>query len=258
DAKWDPKNPFSLTIGNRKYTMRSVPEDLYRLISEVKDMITGKRYGSEFISARINPLVQTLDQLRSGLNYRGEKVTAGETLTQLLGKFIPITLRQIPGLRSLVETSRANPVSPLEQLAGSLGLKISRASPINDVYGLAHEWAQAKGLPADRGSYPVSKYQQLRYALEDNDMEKARDEYLKLVGDELKQGRLPDEAAGRVGKGFKLSVNHPFTGTKEHDEDFADSLKGDDKALYDLAVQRREDLLDRMKDLIDRIERGEK
>jgi len=154
--------------------------------------------------------------------------------------YIPITARSLPGVRNLTETGRNNSITPLEQLAGSLGLRISNYSPISETYKLAAEWMDSQKIKRDTGSYPVSKYQQLRYALEDGDMIRASEEYLKLT-----------ETMSRdsIGDGFKQSLNHPFTGSQANDVKFAKSLNGHDRALYDLAVRKRKEIIGRFNGL---------
>lgn len=227
-SQYDPKHPFEVVYKGRRYAMRSVPEDLHRLLFE------GGPERRQFVSARMNPVLQKLDQLRTGLNYRGEKTTSLDTMEELLANYIPITARQIPGIRSLTESSRNNPVTPLQQLAGSLGLRISRHSPISETYNLAAEWMDAQKMPRDRGSYPVSKYQQLRYALEDGDLERAKTEFVKLK---------ESMDAAKISKGFRESINHPFTGSKATDETFRESLKGYDRQMFNQALRTRENIL---------------
>lgn len=228
--EWDPKHPFEVSHNGRTYMMRSVPEDLHRMLFQGPDQ------RREFVSGRINPVLQKGIQLETGLNYRGEKVGALDTMEELLANYIPITARSLPGIRQLTETSRKSPISPLEQLAGSLGLKISRHSPVSKTYQAASEWMEKQGIPKDKGSYPVSKYQQLRYALEDGDLEKAGDELKKL-----KAGTTPD----RLAAGFRQSVTHPFTQSTAMDAKFRDSLSKSDRLVYDLALRKREQILSR-------------
>lgn len=222
---YDKKHPFEVVYNGRRYAMRSVPEDIFGLLKDTR----------QFAYARVNPLtVKGAVQLATGLNYRGEKVTALDTMGELLAGYIPITARQLPGLRELTETSRNTPVTPLQQLAGSLGLRISRYSPISETYKLASDWKDSQKLPKDSGSYPVSKYQQLRYALEDGDMDRAKAQY-----DEL----LKTMPAGKIATGFAESINHPFTGSKASDDKFSKSLTGYDREMYDLAIRTRKQIL---------------
>jgi hypothetical protein len=224
-GQYDPHHPFEVIHNGRRYAMRSVPEDIFSLLKDTR----------QFIYARVNPLtVKGGIQLATGLNYRGEKVDTLDTLTELLAGYIPITARQLPGLRSLTETSRQNPVSPLQQLAGSLGLRISRYSPVSETYKLAGKWMDSQKLERSKGSYPISKYQQLRYALEDGDIDRAKTEYDAL---------LKTATSDKIKTGFKASVTHPFTGKKSTDEVFAKSLSGYDKQLYFQALKTRANIL---------------
>lgn len=224
-GEYDPKHPFEVIHNGRRYSMRSVPEDIYGLLKDTR----------QFAYSRVNPLtVKGGIQLATGLNYRGEKVSALDTFEELLAGYIPITARQIPGIRSLTETSRQNPVSPLQQLAGSLGLRISRYSPVSETYKLAGAWMDKNNIPRAKGSYPISKYQQFRYALEDGDLDRAKTEY---------DGLLKTMPAHKVALGFKESISHPFTGKKSTDEAFRNSLSGYDKQLYYQANITRQNIL---------------
>lgn len=223
--EWEPTHPFEIKHNGRRYSMRSVPEDIASAITDTQ----------KFIYGRVNPLtVKGAIQLGTGLNYRGEKVDALQTAEELLAQYIPITARSMPGVRSLTETGRNAPTSSLEQLAGSLGLRISRYSPISDVHKLAGEWMEKQDLPKDKGVYPVSKYQQLRYALEDSDTERAKAAYAKL------RETMEDD---KIQRGFHDSMSKPFTQNKGMDQKFRDSLGAKDRAIYDLAQQKREDIL---------------
>jgi len=223
--KWDEKHPFEVVHGGRRYTLRSVPEDIASLLSDPR----------QFIYGRVNPLtVKGGVQLATGLNYRGEKTTALQTAEELLAQYIPITARSIPGIRSLTETGKQSPLTPLEQLAGSLGVRVSRKSPITDTYKLASDWMDKQGVPKDKGSYPVSKYQQLRYALEDGDFDRAGKAY-----DELLKTEKPD----KIATGFRASVSHPFTKSQTMDSQFAKSLGPSDREVYNLATRKRSEIL---------------
>lgn len=234
--EYDPKNPFSVRHNGRSYTLRSVPEDLLRFGVDLTSLAKGGDRGIPFISARENPLLQTGIQSLTGLNYRGEKVSFKDTMEELMAKYIPITARSLPGIRQLTATSRQSPISPLEQLAGSFGLKISRASPITDTYAKASEWMEKTGVPKDKGSYPISKFQQLRYALEDGDMDKAQTELDKLRA---------DASVKNLESAFHASLYHPFTKSTAMDSQFSRSLNPKDRAVYDLAKTKRLEIASR-------------
>lgn len=227
DDDWHFDKPFEVVVGDRTYTLRSVPEDVYSLIKDSR----------RFAYGRISPLLgKGAIQMMTGLNYRGEKTTAMETLGELLTQYIPLSVRSFPEIRDLTTTSRNRTVTPLEEFAGTMGVRASRYSPISEIYKKASKWQEEQGTPKDRGSYPISKYQQLRYALEDGDIPRAQEEYTKL---------RKDMAANKIADGFKESINHPFTGSKASDAKFRGSLKEEDQKLFDLAVEKRRHIYDR-------------
>jgi len=229
--RYDPEHPFEVVHNGRRYAMRSVPEDIYSLLKDTR----------QFAYGRVNPLiVKGGIQLATGLNYRGEKVDPLDTVGELLAQYIPLTARAIPAVRRLTETGRNTPITPLQQLSGSLGLRISRYSPIAETYKLAGEWMDAQKIARAQGSFPISKYQQLRYALEDGDLERARAEYLKLR-------EVMD--SGKIKSGFTQSINHPFTQTEKTDKTFAASLKGHDRKMYELALHTRKNILTAFRNL---------
>jgi hypothetical protein len=155
---------------------------------------------------------------------------------------VPLPMQTLT--RQWTTGGKVNPISPLEQILSATGIQVHRYSPITKVYPLAHDWVK-KNYPEDeqKGTYPVSKYQQLRYALEDNDTEAAKKEIDRLVEGGMKKAD--------IGKGFKSSVNHPFTGSKDHDHEFYKSLGEDDKQRFDAAVERRKEILRRFQSLGD-------
>lgn len=187
----------------------------------------------KFISGRLSPLIGkgTLESL-SGVNYRGEKVGGMEVVKDVLTGSVPLTLQ--PFVRGLSESTKNNPVSVGEQLLGALGVHVNRISPINDAYRIAQDWKDKQGIPKDRGVYPTSKYQQLRYALEDNDTEKAKAELAKL------KAEVKDKS--KVASGFKESLHHPFTDNALNDAKMRKSLSPEDRAKFDAAVKRRQEI----------------
>jgi hypothetical protein len=114
-------------------------------------------------------------------------------------------------------------------------MKISRYSPISKTHELANKWMEKEGIPRQEGVYPVSKYQPLRYALEDGDIERAKEEYKKLIDSKMTRKK--------IALGFKSSIQHPFTGKKETDEKFSKQLKDGDKLIYENAMAAKKSIL---------------
>lgn len=229
------EEPFGVIHNGGRYTMRNEAEDLWRLYNEP----------GRFVSGRLSPGMQTADQLRTGQNWRGEKVTTGDTLKEFLTKFIPISGRWIPGMKQLVEktaTGGARTVSPFEEFLSSQGIQVARHSPASAAYDLAHKYKVAQGIKEDVGTYPVSKYQQLRYALEDDDMKRANEEAEKLLAEE--KTKVPffnrSVAVRKLQTAFQHSLEQPWTKSREMDQDFIKSLKPDDRAKVVKAEQERQ------------------
>jgi hypothetical protein len=225
DYEW--KHPFEIRVDNKYYGLRSVPEDMYKLVSNT----TG------FIGGRISPLFgKFVQEGVFGVNYRGERTSVGDAIGDIMAGVVPMALQ--PLVSEWTSTGRAHDLSWWEQILASGGVQIHRYSPITTVYPMAHDWVKAN-YPEDvqKGSYPVSKYQQLRYALEDNDTEKAHKEVDKLIAGGMKKHD--------VAMGFKSSIDHPFTGSTKHDKEFYKSLDEDDQQRYKAAVERRKEILHR-------------
>jgi hypothetical protein len=232
DTKNDLDHLFAVEVGNRIYTMRSVPEDIYRLVHDWR----------KFTAGRVSPLIGTgvLEGL-FGVNYRGEKVSTGEAVQDALANGIPMSVRMVPGLRDLTRTQKNHPVSPWEQFMGAAGLQIGRHSPITQTQKMAHEFSEAMGS-TDTGSYPVSKYQQLRYALEDLNWDKAAIEIKTLLGEKGKHSDLR--------KHFHESLFRNWTTNKKMDKQWEETLKPDQKAMLQEAEERRKAVWQRFMKLL--------
>lgn len=229
DPKW--AHPFSVVVGGREYAMRSVPEDIYKLFKDTR----------KFIYGRLSPLIgHTTVELLTAKNYRGEKVAWSQTMADAVLRAIPISLRMAPGLRSLSESTANNPVSPWEQFVGSIGVQITRHSPITEAGKLAADFAEKSGK-LNPGVYPISPYRNLRFALEDLDDERAAKEI-----EALKKTHSRDKLI----KGFKASTFRAWTGSTALDAKFYRTLQGEDAALISLARQRRLEVWNRFARLI--------
>jgi hypothetical protein len=234
DDDWHMEEPFGFIHNGRRYTMRNEAEDLWRLYSETGQFVTG----------RLNPLVATIDQLRTGRNWRGEKVTTGDTLKEFLTKWVPISGRWVPGAKELMEwsaTGQNRTISLWQEFISSQGIQVARHSPLAPAYELARKYRQAHGEKEDTGTYPTSRYQQLHYAIEDGDLDKAKTEAEKLVAAEREQqkhlGR--EDALKKIAHGFYESINHPWTKNKDQDAEFIKSLSKEDKLKVMAAMQHR-------------------
>lgn len=169
---YDPKRPFEMVLGNRRYTLRSVPEDVSSALSDTR----------KFIHSRLSPIIgKGALQYASGVNYRGQRVTAGQTTKELLQQPIPISAR------GFLEIGNS-PLSGWEQLLGAVGLRVSRYSPASEVTKLADKWRETaspkqQSVLARRQQevLPDSDLSKLRDDLGKSDFKAAHEEYNRLL-----------------------------------------------------------------------------
>ena len=229
-------DPVGVYHNGRRYTFRS----------EVSDVVHFAKDPAAYGMARLAPFASSILEEFEGRNWRGEKVDSWEVLKELATKTLPMSLSFLPMVREAQEWGSGHrlPTSKGEAFLSSQGITVARHTPLNDAYGIAREWNRKNPPPSgveDKGSYPVSKYQQLRYALEDGDMQKAQAEYDAL--------RAKEDNQTRFNLGFHSSIFHPWTGTKARDRDFMESLAPADRAKIEKAEAHRDTIWERYQSL---------
>lgn len=227
----DFKDLFAVYHNGRRYTMRSVPGDVLEAMTETR----------KFLQNRLSPLVRAEDEFRTGLNYRGQKVSTGQAVKDVATMPIPLGLKNvaavIPGLHDVGERE----TSWGSQAAQNIGVKVNRASPVIDAHRIAHDWMRNQpNYKEDTGTYPSSPYRQLQNALEDKNKEGALRAYREL---------LKTKSKDKIQDGMELSASHPFTKSQDGDALMMKQLSGDDLATVKEAVQRRKDVLRSFNDL---------
>ena len=237
-GEWDKKHPFEFHVGSRKYTIRSVPEDISGLLSNTRS----------FVHSRLSPLVgKGALQYLSGTDYAGRKVTAGQTTKELLTQPIPMTLRSLPGVRSLSGQDRPGAIKPWEQLAGAVGLKISRYNSQTKLNELHADWMKNNPDPKVKADYeqmqtatfPVSKYKALDSALADRDQDRA----IKAIGELKAEGQKNRDILRRmrpfVGEGINSRTKPLFHESHKLEAAFKASLKPAEREEYQKALAER-------------------
>lgn len=239
DGEWDWKRPFEFTQGNRRYTLRSVPEDIQNLLTKTR----------QFVHNRLSPMLgKGTIQYLTGIDYRGRKVSAAETTKELLAQPVPLTIRGFTGLSP-------NTLSGMEQLMGSLGLRISRFSPQMDVRELVTKFKETSPDPklkaeVERQEKEVfaSVYEDLRRAIQIGDPASIRKEYEKLTPIRTPKqinAALKPWTGGTVNpQTFAVAPRHtkPFTGSRETEAKFIKSLTPDERETYNQAIEERKRL----------------
>jgi len=235
---WDKEHPFEFHVGSRKYTMRSVPEDISGLISNTRS----------FVHSRLSPLVgKGALQYASGVDYAGRKVTAGQTTKELLTQPIPMTLRSLPGVRSLSGQDRPGAIKAWEQLAGAVGLKISRYNTRTKLNELHADWMKNNPDPKVKADYeqqqtatfPVSKYKTLDSALADRDEDGAIKALAELKAEGQKNKDILRRMRPYVGEGINSRTKPLFHESHKLEAAFRNSLTAEQRTEYRKAIEER-------------------
>jgi len=235
---WDKKDPFSFSLGNRKYTMRSVPEDITSLIKDTR----------QFVYNRLNPIItKPIVQGVSGVNYRGQKVSLGQTAKEMIEQPIPISAR---GFLGIGNTS----LSGWENLMGAVGLKISRTSAASAVRNDANDWMSKSTNPKVQQAYkrkqtevlPESVYKPIRQSIETGN----KQDIVKSVRDLL--STEPDQASkekrmkrllrdmnpfSKPANSYESHIKNFATPSREMEQAFIKSLDAEGKERYRQAVR---------------------
>lgn len=232
-GEWDEKRPFEMTKDGKRYTLRSIPEDIQKFMN-------GPR---QFLHNRLSILGKAGLQYTSGVDYRGRKVTASETTKELAQQPIPLSMRGFLGIGEL---------SGWDQLLGAAGLKVSKASPRGDMMERARDWGINNVNPKvkseyerrEKESFPESVYKPLRQSLEDNDKNKIVQDVRELLKNE------PDQAAKEKRMNQILKQFQPFTEndikpfatrSKDNEVKFLKSLDAPGKFAYRQAIKEQID-----------------
>jgi hypothetical protein len=227
DGDWDWKRPFEFRKGNRTYTMRSVPEDLQRLVTDTRS----------FIHSRLSPITgKAAYQLATGTDWRGQKVTATQTAKELALQPVPISLRGLLGVGN-------SPLSGWEQLAGSVGVKISRYSPTAEVMQLASDYKKKSADPKVAAQYeqdqktvhPSSQLKPLRDAIQKASQHEFNSAYDKLIADGKTKASISEA----------MRQTKPYTGSYKLESKFKASLSPDQRKIYDEALKEHAMLYDK-------------
>ncbi len=222
------EEPFSFVYKNRKYGLRSVPEDMWKLFKNT----------SQFISGRMSPILgKTVHWMLSHRDFRGQPQSAWQFLEEELLTWIPI------GLSRMIKQGNKD-IDWWQSLLTSMGLQVARYSKSTEIYLKAEAWRKEHEVQPDQGTYPISKYRDVRNALQDKNLQKASKEWQRVVA--VEQKKEPDVTRGTIIKklahGFKIGLQHPFTGSKAREHEFYKSLDPVDKDAYNRAIQERKEV----------------
>lgn len=240
DGEWEASHPFEFKKDNRRYMLRSVPEDLVRLVTDSR----------AFLYNRINPITAKVPwQMATGRDWRGQKITVGETLKEAAKAPIPLTARGFMGVDK-------SPLKDWEQLAGAVGLKIMRYSPQNEVGKMFQDWKSKSENPKlvaeaeqdEAQTFAPSIYSDLRQALEKDDWQAGSEAYNKL---------METKTPAQVKRVMNPTSVDPGTGAsrdrllpKKLEREFLGSLSDEDREVYEDAKRHRKLMYQRFQRLL--------
>jgi hypothetical protein len=228
DPEIDPKHAFEVKVGNHWWSMRSVLGDLDRAITD----------SGRFFYVRLNPLYsRTAADWLFGRDVNGRKLSATEKfITRPLNQLVPIQMQALT----------RDDQKMWESFVTAMGVSARSDSPQQDIRALARKWALGNADPKIKAAaekreqevFPPSDYTKLRFALSHDDQAAAQ----KALNELLKT-----RSWGQVSRA--MNPNLPFSGSRQHERKFLDSLSASQRQLYDRAIQDRKDMYERFRNL---------
>lgn len=230
DPEMDWKKAFSVKAGEHWYSMRSVIGDLDRAAADF----------GRFMYVRLNPLYsRTAADFLFGRDISGRKLTTGEKFGNIAKQLVPI---QLGGLTR-------DDQKLWESFVTAMGVSTQRDRPEQDVHRFVSDWMknnpdpkiQEKFARRESETFARSKYFPLRYALENEDYEKAKKEFSELSKThntaQITKAMQPEmKAVGGLNVG---EFNR-----------FLKSLNPEQRKLYDQSIANRKVLYSRYLKLI--------
>jgi len=184
----------------------------------------------QFLYTRLNPLTSrpTTDFLYGREERTGRKLSFQERVERAAGAFVPI------GLGGLTEPDR----TAMESLGQSMGLANRRDMAVSDVQRKAHDWLHSIGhdpvseiIPTDEPSY-----MKLRTALNIGKTAAAKT---------MLENLLKTRSHKEVEKAMVNYLEHPYTGSKELEKQWATTFTKKDAQQYlDAQKEKQDTLLD--------------
>jgi hypothetical protein len=197
DPHWELKNAFRIIHGRHAYSLRTVPGDVIHLMSDPRG----------FTFNRLSPVVGRGGlELATERDYRGVKRNFFEQMTDLLKSGIPISF------------NRKNGQNVLESFGNAFGVQNQRYDAVQNIYQKAADFKAENKIqtPYETIYNPdEDKFKALRNAVYDGNQPLAKKEYEKL------KLEIP---ADKIRDHFRRSLTMTFTGSKENDLKFYNSL----------------------------------
>jgi hypothetical protein len=221
---FEPRNSFSIVYNNKAYSLRTVQGDLLHLITDP----------AKFVYSRLNPVYGRT--LFEGVTHRdpfGRTRTPLQQLEDAAKTLVPITFR------GLIDKREQN---LLESFFNAFGVTERRDTANDDVYRLADSWKKSHGVgqPGEFIYDPErDPYRRIKLALVFDTPTAAAQEISHLIKNEKMD---PD----KIENYFRRYGTTAFTGSKQNDRSFYESLSPDQKKTFDRAVDERRKIREKL------------
>lgn len=229
DPHWGFKDAFSVVYKGRRYSLRTVTNDIWHMITDPRS----------FWYNRLSPITRTAIELTTHKDWRGVNRNVIEQVQDVASWIVPASME------GLVPGSSKRETGVVESLGRSVGVMSRKDTAITQMREMARDFnrdsedpdARAFQKSRDQETLPDSAYRDLDMLLEAGDLKGARKEYDRLV----REGHKPSVIAARF-RNFR-----PFTGTVERDKAFYNSLSTKERKLYDRARAEHQQQYERFK-----------
>jgi len=236
DSHWEPENALSVVYKGRAYSIRSVVADMFHMFTDP----------AGFAAGRLGPIPHTTADMITGRDMRYgthiDTVAKGG-----ISRAAEIALRDVAGWLAPIGTDGFGPgaakrgQTALGTLAAAqFGVSSRQYTPVTQMYDLASQFnrsnpdprAQEHQATRDAEVRQQSIYKGLDNLLQAGDTKAAREEYQNLIA----EGHTPRSIASRYGR------QTPFTGSRERETQFFNSLNPGQQKVYQQALADRQSL----------------
>jgi hypothetical protein len=219
NPQWD--KPFTVIIGDRQYTLRSLPGDMAHMISQPM----------QYVRWRLSPGMNAGIEMLFKRDTQGNVVNWSEAVTDSFVRgLLPLPLSGRKGQSFAMKDALAS-------AAGVTPLPYRYETEVRKLIGDFRKHSNDPKLMREQERYEKegflpSEYAPMRDALRNGNLPGAGAEYQKLVAG----GKDPSQVAHVMG----TWVSRPLTGSRTYEDRFVRSLSATDLKLYKNAVKERE------------------
>lgn len=228
DPHFEPEHAFAVVVGDRTYSIRSLPGDLQHLWSSP----------ATYAYHRMSFATQIALESLTKRDLYGRPVGWSDVVKDLLLTPVPITLTA--AAEKILPWGKESRYDMKDMAFNALGLSVNIYKDEAVIKKMARDWKMQQPelraqIERNQGAvYPPNKYDNLRNALANDDFNTARIEYQNLLAEGGKMTRMYLNTAMK-----KWSEAPLATGTKKLEPAFLKTLNARQRERYDSAREER-------------------